>query len=110
MSCFPCFGGGKGKNNDDADPDTPVAAASNNMTPPPMMHAPAAYSSAPVAVSAAMSAHKPGGGERAPTCLSFDRFIDNFGSSRCMFVAILTPKLNRLFFFSRRREQRGLRR
>ncbi|CAL4901180.1 unnamed protein product [Urochloa decumbens] len=71
MSCFPCFGGGKGK-NDDADAGGSAAAGAaapaSNMTPPPAVQAPAAYSPAPAAAAAAPAAAappKPGGGNNA---------------------------------------------
>ncbi|KAJ1263265.1 hypothetical protein BS78_09G170200 [Paspalum vaginatum] len=58
MSCFPCFGGGKSK-DDDADAVSPVAAApAFNMTPPPAVQAPAAY-------SPAAAPPKPGGANNA---------------------------------------------
>jgi len=85
MSCFPCFGGGKG-NNDDADAESPGdAAPAFNMTPPAMVQAPAAYSPAPAAAPAAAAPPKPGGGERAPSA-SFDRFLDLaylYSTSKC---------------------------
>ncbi|KAK8457633.1 hypothetical protein SEVIR_3G219200v4 [Setaria viridis] len=67
MSCFPCFGGGKSK-NDDADAEGPDApATASNMTPPPMVQAPAAYSPAPAASAAPSAAAppKPGGANNA---------------------------------------------
>jgi serine/threonine-protein kinase PBS1 len=65
MSCFPCFGGGKG-NNDDADAESPGdAAPASNMTPPAMVQAPAAYFPAPAAAPTAAAPPKPGGGEMA---------------------------------------------
>ncbi|XP_066367614.1 probable serine/threonine-protein kinase PBL25 [Miscanthus floridulus] len=65
MSCFPCFGGGKG-NNDDADAESPGdAAPASNMTPPAMVQAPAAYSPAPATAPAAAAQTKPGGANHA---------------------------------------------
>lgn len=65
MSCFPCFGGGKG-NNDDADAESPGdAAPASNMTPPAMVQPPAAYFPAPAAAPTATAPPKPGGGEMA---------------------------------------------
>ncbi|CAN6337367.1 unnamed protein product [Urochloa humidicola] len=64
MSCFPCFGGGKGK-NDDADAGGSSAAPASNMTPPPAVQAPAAYSPAPAAAPPAAAPTKPGGANNA---------------------------------------------
>ncbi|OEL29229.1 Serine/threonine-protein kinase [Dichanthelium oligosanthes] len=67
MSCFPCFGGGKSK-NDDADAESPAAAApAYNMTPPAAVQAPSAYSAAPAAAPAAAAPPKPGGANNADT-------------------------------------------
>jgi len=62
MSCFPCFGGGKSKEDGEAEA-AEAAAPPYNMTPPPAVQAPVAYS-APAAAPAAAASPKPGGGER----------------------------------------------
>ncbi|PAN19083.1 hypothetical protein PAHAL_3G248200 [Panicum hallii] len=64
MSCFPCFGGGKGKEDGEAE-TTEAAAPPSNMTPPPAVQAPDAYSAAPAAALAAAASPKPGGANNA---------------------------------------------
>jgi len=77
MSCFPCFGGGKSKEDGEAEA-AEAAAPPYNMTPPPAVQAPAAYSAAPApaAAPAAAASPKPGGGERECPQLRFFSPID----------------------------------
>ncbi|KAG2618739.1 probable serine/threonine-protein kinase PBL25 [Panicum virgatum] len=63
MSCFPCFGGGKSKEDGEAEA-AEAAAPPYNMTPPPAVQAPVAYS-APAAAPAAAASPKPGGANSA---------------------------------------------
>ncbi|RLN28278.1 serine/threonine-protein kinase CDL1-like [Panicum miliaceum] len=66
MSCFPCFGGGKGKEEGEGE-TAEAATRTSNMTPPPAVQAPDAYSAAPApaAAPAAAASPKPGGANNA---------------------------------------------